>query len=161
TAPEALAPDTPLLFPAHGSNICFGSAFPEGDDSDPIEGAAAVGEVTMVSQRLAGVPMGTNGGLAGPQDGGPPMWVSHQAPHSAHGAYAPLLGLAPENLRVVCPWVGGGFGPKAATYVEHLVAGAAAMKLGRPVKWVASRSEDMVSLVQGRDYTMTARLGVD
>src|SRR5262249_4207884 len=60
TAPEALAPDAPLLFPAHGSNICFGSQFPEGDDSDPIEGAAAVGEVTMVSQRLAGVPMETN-----------------------------------------------------------------------------------------------------
>jgi aerobic carbon-monoxide dehydrogenase large subunit len=160
TAEQALAPDAPLLFPEHGSNICFGTQFPEGDDSDPITGAAAVGEVTMVSQRLAGVPMETNGILAVPTDKGLTLWVSHQAPHSAHGAYAPLLGLAPENLRVVCPWVGGGFGPKAATYVEHLVAGAAALKLGRPVKWIASRSEDMVSLVQGRDYTMTARLGV-
>ena len=114
----------------------------------------------MVSQRLAGVPMETNGILAVPTDGGLTLWVSHQAPHSAHGTYAPMLGLEPENLRVVCPWVGGGFGPKAATYVEHLVAGAAALKLGRPVKWIATRSEDMVSLVQGRDYTMTARLGV-
>ncbi len=160
TAAQALAPDAPLLFPEHGSNICFGTQFPEGDDSDPITGAAAVGEVTMVSQRLAGVPMETNGILAVPKENGLTLWVSHQAPHSAHGAYAPLLGLAPENLRVVCPWVGGGFGPKAATYVEHLVAGAAALKLGRPVKWIASRSEDMVSLVQGRDYIMTARLGV-
>ena len=57
TAGQALAPDAPLLFPEHGSNICFGTQFPEGDDSDPITGAAAVGEVTMVSQRLAGVPM--------------------------------------------------------------------------------------------------------
>jgi carbon-monoxide dehydrogenase large subunit len=160
TAAQALAPDAPLLFPAHGSNVCFGTQFPEGDDSDPIAGAAAVGEVTMVSQRLAGVPMETNGILAVPTENGLTLWVSHQAPHSAHGAYAPLLGLEPENLRVVCPWVGGGFGPKAATYVEHLVAGAAALKLGRPVKWIASRSEDMVSLVQGRDYIMTARLGV-
>lgn len=160
TAAQALAPDAPLLFPEHGSNICFGTQFPEGDDSDPVTGAAAVGEVTMVSQRLAGVPMETNGILAVPKENGLTLWVSHQAPHSAHGAYAPLLGLAPENLRVVCPWVGGGFGPKAATYVEHLVAGAAALKLGRPVKWIASRSEDMVSLVQGRDYIMTARLGV-
>jgi carbon-monoxide dehydrogenase large subunit len=70
------------------------------------------------------------------------------------------LGIEPENLRVVCPWVGGGFGPKAAPYVEHLITAAAAMKLGRPVKWIATRSEDMVSLVQGRDYAMTARLGV-
>ena len=72
-----------------------------------------------------------------------------------------MLGLDPAKLRVVCPWVGGGFGPKAGPYVEHLVAAAAALKLGRPVKWIATRSEDMVSLVQGRDFVMTAKLGVD
>ena len=88
TAAQALAPDAPLLFPEHGSNICFGTQFPEGDDSDPITGAAAVGEVTMVSQRLAGVPMETNGILAVPKENGLTLWVSHQAPHSAHGAYA-------------------------------------------------------------------------
>ncbi|HEX4818975.1 MAG TPA: xanthine dehydrogenase family protein molybdopterin-binding subunit [Acidimicrobiales bacterium] len=161
TPMEAMAPDAPLLFPEHGSNICFGTTFPEGDDSDPLTGADAVGEVTMVSQRLAGVPMETNGVMSVPSDGGLTMWVSHQAPHSVHGAYAPMLGLDPEKLRVVCPWVGGGFGPKAAPYVEHLVTGAAALKLGRPVKWTATRSEDMVSLVHGRDFVMTAKLGVD
>ena len=161
TAAAAMAPDAPVLFEEHGSNICFGTTFPEGDDSDPTEGAATVAEVTMISQRLAGVPMETNGILAVPENGGLTCWVSHQAPHAIHGAYAPLLGLDPAKLRVVCPWVGGGFGPKAAPYVEHLVAAAAALKLGRPVKWVASRSEDMVSLVHGRDFVMTARLGVD
>jgi carbon-monoxide dehydrogenase large subunit len=157
---EALAPDAPLLFPEHGSNVCFGTTFPEGDDADPVEGADVVAEVTMVSQRLAGVPMETNGILAVPSDGGLTCWISHQAPHALHAQYAPLLGLEPANLRVVCPWVGGGFGPKAAPYPEHLIAAAAALKLGRPVKWVATRSEDMVSLVQGRDFVMTARLGV-
>ena len=87
-------------------------------------------------------------------------WVSHQAPHSIHGAYAPALGLEPDQLRIVCPWVGGGFGPKAAPYVEHLVTAAAALALGRPVKWAEGRSEDMVSLVHGRDYVMTAKLGL-
>jgi aerobic carbon-monoxide dehydrogenase large subunit len=72
---------------------------------------------------------------------------------------APILGLEPDQLRVVCPWVGGGFGPKAATYVEYLVAAAAARSLGRPVKWTETRSEDMLSLVHGRDYVMTAKLG--
>jgi carbon-monoxide dehydrogenase large subunit len=72
-----------------------------------------------------------------------------------------MLGLEPAQLRVVCPWVGGGFGPKASPYVEHLAAAAAAMQLGRPVKWIATRSEDMVSLVQGRDFVMTAKLGVN
>ena len=75
-------------------------------------------------------------------------------------ALAAVLGLEPEPVRVVCPWVGGGFGPKAAVYVEYLAAAAAAMQLGRPVKWVETRSEDMVALVQGRDFTMTAKLGL-
>ncbi len=159
----ALAPDAPLLFPEHGSNVCFATSFPpEGtEDSDPVEGAATVAEVTMISQRLAGVPMESNGILAIPTDGGLTLWVSHQAPHAIHAEYAPMLGLEPANLRVVCPWVGGGFGPKAAPYVEHIVAGAAALKLDSPVKWAATRSEDMLSLVHGRDFIMTAKLGVD
>ena len=74
-------------------------------------------------------------------------------------ALAGVLGLEPEAVRVVCPWVGGGFGPKAAVYVEYLVAAAAAKQLGRPVKWVETRSEDMVSLVHGRDFTMTPSWG--
>jgi aerobic carbon-monoxide dehydrogenase large subunit len=158
---DALAPDAPLLFSEHGSNVCFGSTFPAEGDADPLVGAEVVAEVTMVSQRLAGVPMETNGILAVPGAPGLTCWISHQAPHALHGEYAPLLGLEPAQLRVVCPWVGGGFGPKAGPYVEHLATAAAALKLGRPVKWIATRSEDMVSLVQGRDFVMTARLGVN
>jgi carbon-monoxide dehydrogenase large subunit len=160
TAAAALAPDAPILFPEHGSNVCFATTF--GDDVDALEGAEAVAEVTMVSQRLAGVPMECNALLAvpGEPEGGLTCWVSHQAPHAAHAAMAPILGLEPEQLRIACPWVGGGFGPKAAVYVEYLVAAAAAQALGRPVKWTESRSEDMVSLVHGRDFVMTARLGL-
>jgi carbon-monoxide dehydrogenase large subunit len=160
SAADGLAPDAPLLFPETSSNICFATEFGK-DGGDPCEGADAVAEVTMVSQRLAGVPMENNGVVAVPEDGGLVMWVSHQAPHSIHGAYASMLGLDPAQLRIVCPWVGGGFGPKAASYVEHLIAAKAAMTLGKPVKWAESRSEDMVSLVHGRDYVMTAHLGVN
>ena len=160
-ASDGLAPDAPLLFPDSESNVCFATEFGK-DGGDPCEGADAIAEVTMVSQRLAGVPMENNGVVAVPEDGGGlTMWLSHQAPHSVHGAYAPMLGLEPTALRIVCPWVGGGFGPKAAGYVEHLIAAKAALTLGKPVKWVESRSEDMVSLVHGRDYVMTARLGVN
>ena len=161
TAPlEALSPDAPLLFDELGSNVCFGSTFPEEGDADPLIGSDVVAEVTMVSQRLAGVPMETNGILAVPAEGRLTCWVSHQAPHAIHAAYAPILGLDPGDLRVVCPWVGGGFGPKSAPYVEHLVVAAAALRLDRPVRWIATRSEDMVSLVHGRDFAMTATLGV-
>ena len=159
-AADGLKDDAPLLFPETGSNVCFATEFGK-DGGDPCEGADAIAEVTMVSQRLAGVPMENNGVVAVPNGDGVTMWLSHQAPHSVHGAYAPMLGLEPGQLRIVCPWVGGGFGPKAAGYVEHLIAAKAALMLGKPVKWVESRSEDMVSLVHGRDYVMTARLGVN
>ncbi|HSB86632.1 MAG TPA: xanthine dehydrogenase family protein molybdopterin-binding subunit [Ilumatobacteraceae bacterium] len=160
TADQALAPNAPILFPEHGSNVCFGTD--HGADVDPFEGADEIAEVTMVSQRLAGAPMENNGILVEPGDkpGTLTCWISHQAPHTAHGALAAMLGMEPTDLRVICPWVGGGFGPKAAVYVEYIVAAAAARALGAPVKWAETRSEDMVSLVQGRDYVMTAKLGV-
>jgi carbon-monoxide dehydrogenase large subunit len=156
----ALAADAELLFPDNESNVCFATSL--GADEDPLEGADVVAEVVMVSQRLAGVPMEPNGCLAvpGEPDGGLTCWVSHQAPRSVHEALVGVLGLEPDALRVVCPWVGGGFGPKSAIYVEFLVTAAAAMQLNLPVKWVETRSEDMVTLVHGRDYDMTAKLGL-
>src|SRR5205823_208456 len=60
----ALAPDAPLLFPDHGTNVCFGTAI--GAEEDPLVGADVVAEVSMVSQRLAGVPMEPNGCLMVP-----------------------------------------------------------------------------------------------
>lgn len=160
TAAQGLAADAPILFPEHGSNVCFGTE--HGADVDPFEGADVIAEVTMVSQRLAGAPMENNGMLAEPGErpGTLTCWVSHQAPHAAHGALVAMLGMEPGDIRVVCPWVGGGFGPKAAMYVEYVVAAAACRALGVPVKWTETRSEDMVSLVHGRDYVMTAKLGV-
>ncbi len=160
SANSALSPDAELLFPDNGSNVCFGTNF--GGDEDPLAGADAIAEVSMVSQRLAGVPMEPNGCLIVPGEpaGGLTAWVSHQAPHSVQPALAAVLGLEPESVRVVCPWVGGGFGPKAAVYVEFLAAAAAALALKRPVKWVETRSEDMVALVHGRDFSMNAKLGL-
>ncbi len=157
---DAIAPDAELLFPEAGSNVCFGTSL--GEDADPLVGADTVAEVSMVSQRLAGVPMEPNGCLMVPGEpaGGITCWISHQAPHSVQPALAGVLGLEPDLVRVVCPWVGGGFGPKSAMYVEFLAAAAAAMQLGRPVKWMETRSEDMVALVQGRDFVMTAKLGL-
>ena len=160
TPEQALADGAPILFPEHGSNVCFGTE--HGTDVDPFEGADEIAEVTMVSQRLAGAPMESNGILVeqGDRPGTLTCWISHQAPHTAHGAITAMLGMDPGDVRVVCPWVGGGFGPKAAVYPEYLVVAAAARALGAPVKWAETRSEDMVSLVQGRDYVMTAKLGV-
>jgi aerobic carbon-monoxide dehydrogenase large subunit len=113
-----------------------------------------------VSQRLAGVPMEPNGILVEPHaDGKLTCWTSTQAPHTIRGALAGLLGMAEGDIRVVCPAVGGGFGPKAAMYVEFVMAAAMAKALNRPVAWTETRSEDMVSLVHGRDMAIDVKMG--
>ncbi|MCP3855237.1 MAG: xanthine dehydrogenase family protein molybdopterin-binding subunit [Actinomycetia bacterium] len=153
----ALEDGAPLLFEDHGSNLVFETAIGEGDS---MEGADHVAEVTIESQRLAGVPMEPNGALAIPGDDGQlTMWMSSQNPVAVRDALAPLLGMEPEKLRCAAPMVGGGFGPKAGPYIEFVIAGKLAQTLGKPVKWAEVRSENMLSMVQGRAMIMTAKLG--
>ncbi|MCP4086214.1 MAG: xanthine dehydrogenase family protein molybdopterin-binding subunit [Actinomycetia bacterium] len=153
----ALEDGAPLLFEDHGSNLVFETAIGEGDS---MEGADHVAEVTIESQRLAGVPMEPNGALAIPGDDGRlTMWMSSQNPVAVRDALAPLLGMEPEKLRCAAPMVGGGFGPKAGPYIEFVIAGKLAQTLGKPVKWAEVRSENMLSMVQGRAMIMTAKLG--
>lgn len=156
---EAVTEDAPVCYEEHGSNICFETAL--GMEEDPLEGADVVVSERIVSQRLAGVPMEPNACLAVPGGGGSlTMYVSSQNPHTTHQGLAPLLNLAPDQLRVIAPWVGGGFGPKAGVYVEYVIAGTAAQRLGLPIKWTETRSENMLSLVHGRGMVLNAKLGV-
>jgi carbon-monoxide dehydrogenase large subunit len=161
TPAQAMADGAPLLFPAHGSNVCFAHSFGnEEGDPDPLEGADHVAEVTMVSQRLAGVPIEPNGAMVVPEGDSLTFYLPSQTPISLREPLAGLLGMEQENIRVVAPAVGGGFGPKAGLYAEYLVTGQAARDLGRPVKWTEERSENMVAMVQGRAMTLTAKLGL-
>lgn len=160
------AAGAPPIFEGADANVCFATNFPVGEDGaavdiDALDGADHVATVKMLTQRLAGAPMEANGCVAVPNEpaGGLTLWVSHQAPHGIHPAMAGLLGLEPDNVRVVTPWVGGGFGPKAAFYVEFMLAGYAALQLGTPVRWTELRSENMVSMVHGRAMVMEAKLG--
>jgi carbon-monoxide dehydrogenase large subunit len=117
---------------------------------------------TIRNQRLAGVPMEPNGVVAvpGEPDGGLTMWVPTQAPHGLQDPIAKAADLAPSQVRIVAPAVGGGFGPKAANYVEFHVVAAVARRLGRPVKWAETRSENMVAMIQGRGQVQRVELGV-
>ena len=157
-AEAALQPGAPVLFEANGSNLAFETAL---GDENALDDAEVVVSARVVSQRLAGVPMEPNGIVVvpGEPNGGITCWTSTQAPHAIRSAMAGLLGMAEADVRVVCPAVGGGFGPKAAMYPEFLVCGAAARALGRPVGWTETRSEDMLSLVQGRDMVLNCQIG--
>jgi carbon-monoxide dehydrogenase large subunit len=157
--PEAAMSDgAPLLFEEHGSNVAFALDF--GDDPTALEGADVVASVRMASQRLAAVPMEPNGVLVEPGDGEITFTVPSQGPNGMRDSIAPLLGFEPDRVRVIAPAVGGGFGAKSGVYPEYVIAAKAAQTLGRPLKWTETRSENMLSMVQGRAQTEYLDLGV-
>ena len=131
-APDGMKEDAPLLFPENGSNICFASQFPEGGRRRPVRGCRRGRRGRDGQPATGGCSDGEQRDRRRCPDGeGITMWVSHQAPHSAcTRATRRCSGIEPDKLRVVCPWVGGGFGPKAAAYVEHIVAAGACPSSG-------------------------------
>src|SRR6185295_9771666 len=94
--------------------------------------------------------------------GGYTLYVTSQNPHVARLVMSAFIGIAPEHkLRVVAPDVGGGFGSKIFIYAEEVVCTWASRKLGRPVKWVADRTESFLADAHGRDHVTSAELALD
>jgi aerobic carbon-monoxide dehydrogenase large subunit len=159
-AEAALAEGAPLLFPERGSNVC--DRFDSGtDQGDPLEGAEVVVRLRTVNQRVAPVPMEGNAFAAAPdpEGDGLTVWVSTQVPFDVRNDVAEALGMAREKVRAVAPDVGGGFGAKLQIYPEYLLIASAAMRLGRPVRWIESRAEDLVVLTHGRAQIQDVELG--
>jgi carbon-monoxide dehydrogenase large subunit len=105
--------------------------------------------------------MEPRGVLAAPDGDGLTVWSSTQAPHQLRTFLAEVLELDPVSVRVVCPDVGGGFGQKAHCYPEEAVVAAAALRLGRPVKWIEDRSENLTAASHARDQVVWARAAAD
>jgi carbon-monoxide dehydrogenase large subunit len=161
-AETALAEGAPLLFPEHGSNVAVDFTT-MGAVADPtvLDGAEVVVHGRFVNQRLAPVPMEPNGILVEPGDGGTfTINVPTQGPHGVRDPLAGVLGVDPDKVRVIAPAVGGGFGAKTGAYVEHVIAAATAQKLGRPVKWTETRSENMVAMNHGRGQVQEVDLAL-
>src|SRR5208282_2610988 len=90
------------------------------------------------------------------------LWNTTQNPHVARLVIAAFVGMAPEHkLRVIAPDVGGGFGSKIFIYPEEVVALWASKRVGRPVKWVADRSEAFFADAHGRDHVTHAEMAFD
>jgi carbon-monoxide dehydrogenase large subunit len=90
------------------------------------------------------------------------LWNTTQNPHVARLVISAFVGVAPEHkLRVIAPDVGGGFGSKIFIYPEEVVCLWASKKVGRPVKWVAERSESFLADAHGRDHVTHAELAFD
>ncbi|MGM0583623.1 MAG: xanthine dehydrogenase family protein molybdopterin-binding subunit [Pseudomonadota bacterium] len=89
------------------------------------------------------------------------LYASHQGAQGLRGALARVLGLEAEAVHVVAPDVGGSFGMKSGPLREEILVFWAARRLGAPVRWVATRSEAMLSDEPGRDIGVEAELGLD
>src|SRR5207245_4901827 len=87
------------------------------------------------------------------------VWSATQNPYSLRDSLAAVLELPAEQIRVMVPDVGGGFGPKGSIYPEEMLVGAAALKMGRPVKWISGRGEDFLTTGHDRDQINVARVG--
>src|SRR5438128_711801 len=89
------------------------------------------------------------------------VYMTSQAPHAIRTVFALVTGLPEQNIRVISPDIGGGFGNKVPVYPGYVVATAASLLIGRPVKWVEDRNENLISTGFARDYHMTGDLAVD
>jgi carbon-monoxide dehydrogenase large subunit len=88
------------------------------------------------------------------------IYMTSQAPHAHRTVFALVAGLPEQNIRIISPDIGGGFGNKVPVYPGYVVATAASLVLGAPVKWVEDRTSNLISTGFGRDYYMKGQLAV-
>ncbi len=157
----AVADGAPLQFEELGTNVVAGMA----GAGDPLEGAARVVRARLENQRVAVMPMEGDAIAAIPGREGDeyPMtvYVSTQMPHGFARSVGKVLGFGPDEVRVIAPHVGGGFGAKAGIAAEHAAVIAAARRLDRPLTWVEQRSENLVAMPHGRGQLQWIEMGFD
>jgi len=154
---EALK-DEILLYPEIGTNNCFALQF--GHDDTLFEGCDVVVRQRIVNQRVAPCPLeGRAAAALIEPDGRLMFYSSTQTAHGVRDTLATSLGLDPGLIHVITPDVGGGFGAKASVYAEDIVTAWCARELGRPVRWVETRSESMVGLGHGRGQVQDVEIG--
>ena len=96
-----------------------------------------------------------------PATGHATLYLTSQAPHAHRTLFAIVAGLPEQNIRIISPDIGGGFGNKVPIYPGYVVATAASLLLGKPVKWVEDRSENLISTGFARDFHMRGELALD
>ena len=159
TVHDALSDQT-LLFPDAGTNTVF--EIP-GSGDDVFADCEVTVELSFRNHRLAPCPLETRATVAKWEtvDGVEHLtqWSENQGAHGTRDGLVAALDVQPEQVRVITPDVGGGFGAKNGMYPEDVVVAMLARRLGRPVRWNETRSESMLGLVHGRGQEITATIG--
>jgi len=146
-----------------GTNVLLSRTFAQGDVEAALGGAAVVVADRFRFHRHAGVAMENRACVArwDAADGTLTVWSSTQIAGIVRDILAELLGLPVPRVRVVAADVGGGFGIKTVVYPEEIVVATLARIVGRPVRWVGDRREDLLTSTQAWDEVIDAELGVD
>src|SRR5438067_1056441 len=131
------------------------------EDPALVTGSALYTGDLRLPERLAAVPTEPNAfaAMPDPETGGLRVWASTQVPHGLRDRLTGDLDLPPEQVRVIAPAVGGGFGAKGGLYPEYVVVAKLAQRLGRAVLWAETRSENMTGMVHGRGQVQEVALG--
>ncbi len=161
---SAVAPDAPKVWEACPDNVAF---FHEIGNKAGVEAAFAkaahIVKHRLVINRITANTMEPRGSLAhyDARDERFVIRCTLQAPHRSRAIFAQLLKVPETRVRVICENVGGGFGMKGGLFPEYVLTALAARLLGRPVKWVAERSEGLLTDEQARDNVTEAELALD
>ncbi|MGH7310174.1 MAG: xanthine dehydrogenase family protein molybdopterin-binding subunit, partial [Candidatus Rokuibacteriota bacterium] len=162
TPEQAGAPGAPLIHDDLGDNVIYETELNAGDVAQAFAGAHRVYSRTFRMGRHTGVPLEPRSLIAEfePATRALTVWMSTQVPHMMQAVLADLFGLPEHRVRVIAPDVGGSFGIKIHVYQDDMAAVALALRLGRPVKWVASRRESFLSDIHAREQTIAVEVAV-
>jgi len=162
-AEEATREGAPQLHENAPNNICMEwDCGDQGGTDEALAAADVVVRQRLRNQRLIPTPMETRGCIAQhqPATGEYTIWMTSQAPHVHRLLFTAFIFQIPENkVRVISPQIGGGFGAKIFMYPEYVMVTALSKKVGRPVRWVETRSENYIATTHGRDHVTDIEIG--
>jgi len=149
---RALEPGAPLVHPELGTNQAFSVPMKGGDVAAAFAGAAHVVRLRIEHNRIAGVAIEPRGVVAhyDAGTGDLTVWSTTQNPFLSRADLAAMLDFPEQKLRVIAPDVGGGFGVKGPVYREEVIAAVLSRRLHRPVRWMSTRNEDLLTTLQAR-----------
>ncbi len=159
---SALAEDAVQIHASVPGNLCFDYEYGDAAATDAaFASAATVVRLDLTSDRIVGNPMEPKAALVAWDGDCVDVWTGTQGMTALRDSLAGLTGLPAERIRMRAQDVGGGFGIRGPAYPEHAALVLAAQKAGRPVQWVATRTETFLSDYHGRGLRMTGELALD
>jgi carbon-monoxide dehydrogenase large subunit len=161
---KAMDPDAPVIrddLEGKADNHCFNWETGDKAATDAVfDRADVVVKEEIVYPRVHPAPMETCGCVADVDrvSGKLTLYSTTQAPHAHRTVYALVAGLPEHKIRVIAPDIGGGFGNKVPIYPGYVCAIVASLVIGKPVKWMEDRTENLVSTGFARDYIMDCEI---